>query len=292
MFQTASPEIVLADRYAVELTLTDTRARSAMRGIDLETGETIFAKSRSREFDKRATERIRNEADMLGSLDHPRIPGLRYADPDAERPFIVTDYTDREKTVESRFRQPGDFLLAATLVRSALGALEHVHDRRIAHCDIKPDNMPMTWDEAAVVDFDIARRIGDTATNELLFGEGGMQLATLEYASPEQLQGETDLDSRTDIYAMGQVLLYFLSGKRPVTAQNANQLAIRRQMSGYEGSDLNARRIPPALHAIVARALREQPDARYQEAGEMAEDLEQWERDNVPAGVEVLATAA
>lgn len=281
--ETHNPEIVIPERYIIDHVIADNRAMSAMEAFDQRTEEKVFVKSRNPLRDKYAAERIANEAEIRSNLDHPQIPGFRHADPDALHPYIVTDLAESDPTVERRFKDFGDPPLAAELVGSALVALDHVHGKKIAHCDIKPGNLLMTWDETAVTDFDIARRIGGEAISQALFGDPDTNLATLQYASPEQLRGEQELDARSDVYSMGRVLLYFLSGKPPVTGEDASQVAARRIAVGDSPRDLFSRDVPAGLLAVTERALQTLPGGRYASAGEMSEDLERWVRDNVPA---------
>lgn len=276
---TAAPEIIIPERYQVDHVVADNAGMSAMLAYDVETGERVFAKARIPDHDDLATNRIANEANMLASLDHPQIPGFRDADPAADHPWIVTDFVETVP-VRKYFKETDDPSLAAELVMSALGALEHVHDRKIVHRDIKPANLLMSWEQTVVADFDIARHIGQAAANDVsLEGPDGMA-ATWNYASPEQLYSLGDLDGRSDLYSMGQVLLHFLSGKPPISGDSVNQMIARRIAVGDNSHDLLARHIPEGLMAVVNQAVRELPGERFQSAGEMAEELERWLHDN------------
>lgn len=279
-----SLEVVLPERYAVERVVADNQFMSAMLAHDVETGEPVFAKVRNPATDHLASLKIANEADISGSLNHRRIPKFRDADPESSHPWIITDFVEvdlveaggrKVPAVEQRFKEVGDPLLAAVLMASAAEVLEYIHGQRIVHGDIKPGNLLMTREETAVTDYDIAQRLGEgtrigipLATDEVL--------VTLEYASPEQVRGETALDGRSDIYSLGRVLHFFLSGEPPVNRVNANEQTVLCMLADETRT---SREVPDGLMEIVEKALQKAPDNRFQSAGEMAERLRRWVRD-------------
>jgi len=277
-------EIVLPERYAVERVVADNKFMSAMLAHDIETGEPVFAKVRNPATDHLAPLRVANEADISGSLDHRRIPKFRDADPEASHPWIITDFVKvdfvetggkKVPAVERRLKEVVDPLLAAELMASAAEVLEYIHSQRIVHGDIKPGNLLMTQEETTITDYDVAQRVGEETLNGVPLAIDEV-LVTLEYASPEQIRGETALDGRSDIYSLGRVLQFFLSGEPPVNHVNANEQAILCMLAGEIRT---AREVPDELAEIVEKALQKAPDNRFQSAGEMAERLRRWVRD-------------
>lgn len=281
-------EIVLPERYAVERVVADNKFMSAMLAHDIETGEPVFAKVRNPATDHLAPLRVANEADISGSLDHRRIPKFRDADPEASHPWIITDFVKvdfvetggkKVPAVERRLKEVVDPLLAAELMASAAEVLEYIHSQRIVHGDIKPGNLLMTQEETTITDYDVAQRVGEETLNGVPLAIDEV-LVTLEYASPEQIRGETALDGRSDIYSLGRVLQFFLSGESPVNHVNANEQTVLCMLADETRT---GREVPDGLMEIVEKALQKAPDNRFQSAGEMAERLRRWIRDKTHA---------
>jgi serine/threonine-protein kinase len=279
----------LDSRYSTPVTRSSVLSRNdimiAVRGHDQQSEQDVFIKFRDRETDNNAEVRIRREAEVLDSLDHPQIPKLLHADPDAENPYIITELKEGDSKLPDSFTEMANHPFAAELCLSALRPLSHVHDRFI-HRDIKPANLVMQWTGAvALVDFDIAlskdarlvwseseRRQPPVADKRLT--RDGFICGTAEYMSPEQMRGHgAPLDTRSDIYSVGVVLYQFLYSKPPLRG-SASQIVARRHSLGIDFADLESRSIPTDFKEIAERALQTNVYDRYESANEMAEDLE------------------
>lgn len=268
-------EIIIPDGYDANRVIADNPQMSAMMAYDQNSAETVFLKLRNPEHDAHAAGRIANEANILSSLSHPQIPAFRAADPEADHPYIVTEYRDSDPTVIRRFQQFGDPTLAAELGASALNVIDYVHGEGVVHCDIKPNNLLLTWDEVALADFDISQRTGggmDIGQHE----PSKTVIGTLEYMSPEQFIADMPVDERSDVYSIGQVLLHFLSGKKPASVADRVKALKRHGQTSRDPLELWGRDVPPVLLDIAEKALQLMPDDRYQSVAEMNEDLERY----------------
>lgn len=168
---------------------------------------------------------------------------------------------------------PGDTLQQAIVARGALSgdeavqvaldvceAAEALHACGVIHRDISPENVIWAADGAHLIDFGNARLLGARDMSGLTPEQ---PVGTWGFAAPEQY-GFADTDVRTDVYAIGRLLGYALTGVRP---ERDVEPAYRRALADED-------RVPPALRAVVERASAFEPSARYQRAADMAEALE------------------
>jgi len=161
---------------------------------------------------------------------------------------------------------------AVRICREAALALDFAHRHGVVHRDIKPDNILLIDGQAMVADFGIARAIGASGGESLT--QTGMSVGTAGYMSPEQATGESRIDARTDVYALGCVLYEMLAGEPPFTGPTA-QAVIARAITETPRPLTSVRQaITPKLANAVSRALAKAPADRPATAGEFARDLE------------------
>ena len=161
-----------------------------------------------------------------------------------------------------------DPALAVDLVLQILKAARFAHRRGVVHRDIKPHNV-IVDDEgrAKVTDFGIARAGASDMT------ETGSIMGTAQYLSPEQAQGQP-VDARSDLYSIGVVLYELLTGAPPFDAESPVTIALKQVSEApVPPSQLNPA-VPPALDAVVMRALRKDPTERFQDADAFIAALE------------------
>lgn len=216
-------------------------------------------------------ERFRYEAELIANLDHPYIVPVYDFGYEQEHMYIVMHYM-AGGTLTHKL-QPDGLPPAEILpiVTRLADVLDTIHARGIIHRDLKPGNILFNGrDEAYLGDFGIAKNLrtaqGFTATDVVL--------GTVYYMSPEQIQGAKDLDGRTDVYALGILLYYLLTGKLPYQHKSLVNTAM---------AHMNAP-IPPvataldqaaAWNAIFARALAKKRADRFATAGELATAVHQ-----------------
>ncbi|MCH8103374.1 MAG: protein kinase, partial [Chloroflexi bacterium] len=214
-------------------------------------------------------ERFRREAEVMSSIDHPNVVKIYDVGVEDGRHYLVMELMPGSlfSLIES-----GEPLPVASAVRFAIqiaDGLSAAHSAGVVHRDIKPQNVLIDADGVAkVTDFGIARgEMMPTMTAT------GAMMGTPYYMSPEQAAGE-QADSRSDIYSMGCVLYQMLTGELVFDAPTP--LAVLRMHIDEAPTPVRELRgdIPPAIAAVVMRALRKDPDDRFQTAAEMAEALQ------------------
>ena len=225
--------------------------------------------------DSVALERFRREARALAALNHPNICTIYDIDAYEGREFIVMEYLDGQtlaKYMAGR-RAVGTELVAklGMPIAEALGA---AHSKGVIHRDIKPRNIFVTQSGLVkVLDFGVAKLVAKANQSEATtLTETHTIIGTLPYMSPEQLRGE-NLDTRSDIYALGVVLYEIATGQRPYSSSLHGQLVdeiLNRPAS--PPSSIN-KKLPAKADDIILKCLAKDPEDRYQTAKEIAVDL-------------------
>ncbi|WP_052390893.1 protein kinase domain-containing protein [Streptomyces sp. NRRL B-24484] len=270
-------------RYEVLAPLGEGGMASVHRARDTVLGRTVAVKTLHPDLarDPSFRERFRREAQAVAALNHVNIVAVHDSGedtgPDGVVPFMVMEYVQgrsvRELVREAAAGRPGgtvplDRGLAVTA--AVLDALECSHRQGLVHRDIKPANVMTTADGTVkVMDFGIARALQSDAT---AMTRTGTVLGTPQYLSPEQAQGRP-ADARSDLYSVGCMLFELVTGTLPFDGESAMSVLYQHvQQPPPVPSSINPA-VPPAVDAVVARALRKDPAGRYQNARAMAEDV-------------------
>jgi serine/threonine-protein kinase len=223
--------------------------------------------------DSDAVGRFNREAANASRINHPNIAAIYdFGETTDGLIYLAMEFVEGEsltKLCEALGALPAP--RAAEIARQVASALEAAHERGIVHRDLKPDNIMISRgrdgaDLVKVVDFGIAKAAegaGQKVTRT------GLVVGTPEYMSPEQLTGDT-LDGRSDLYALALVTFNMLTGMLPFTGQTTQEALLKRltdrPLSLAEArSDLLW---PPALQAVLDRALSRLAQDRYQHASE------------------------
>jgi serine/threonine protein kinase len=221
------------------------------------------------------TERFEREARAVAALNHPNICTLHDVGPN----YIVMELLDGAP-VKGPLPLPKALEYAAQI----LDALDAAHRKGIVHRDLKPANILITKQGAKLLDFGLAKRTAPlketdaTLTDPLT--ERGQILGTLQYMSPEQLQGK-EADARSDIFAFGCVFHEMLTGKRAF--EGASTASVIAAILEREPAPLAE---APSVERIVARCLAKDPDDRFQTARDLKAAL-LWSQNLQPAAVPV-----
>ena len=217
-------------------------------------------------------ERFRREAQAAASLNDPRIVAIYDWGSDAGTYFIVMEYVEGNTLAEIiKASGPLPIAKAVKIAIDVLGGLHLAHLKGIVHRDVKPANIAITvGGQIKVMDFGIARAAHDGA---MTVTQTGMVIGTASYFSPEQAQGKP-VDARSDIYSAGIVLYEMLTGVVPFRGESPVAVAYKHVTEDPAPPRSLAEDIPPALEAVVMKAISKNPENRYQTALEMCRDLE------------------
>lgn len=225
--------------------------------------------------DEQARARFIREAKAAGAIDHPHVEriykiGTAEAGPLCSEglPFFAMPYYPGETLKE---KIGNGVLSLEDSVRFALqtaSGLARAHDQDVWHRDIKPGNLIVTEEQRVkIIDFGIAKMAGASLT------ETGQTIGSPAYMSPEQARGEA-VDGRTDVWSLGVVLFEMLTGQRPFSGER--EVAVLYSVLHNDPIPPGSLRahLPSELEAILHTCLQKDPSARYQDAGELRQALE------------------
>ncbi|MGH9580979.1 MAG: serine/threonine-protein kinase [Terriglobales bacterium] len=235
--------------------------------------------------------RLLREARVLAQLEHPGIVPVHDVGTLADgRVFYTMKYVEGPR-LDRYLQEAGSTQERLRIFEKTCEAVAFAHARGVLHRDLKPENIMVgPFGEVLVMDWGVAKILhapageaetqADTDTghagNET---EHGMVLGTPGYMAPEQARGELELDARADVYALGAILRYVLTGHAPAEATTLSLAA--------QGESRSARwekpghSLPRALAAVCAKAMAPEANQRYASAEELAQDVARF-RDGEP----------
>ncbi len=222
-------------------------------------------------------DRLLSEGKILAELEHPNLARIVDLDLHEGRPFLVLEYLRGRNLGQAASDEPFTPRRAAVLLAKVAHGLEAAHRKGVNHLDVKPDNIVIDEDgEPRVIDFGLARLRNAWAAPP---DEPGMISGTLEYMAPEQARGDAGkIGPRTDIFSLGGVLYFLLTGRHPFEGKDWRECLERVKRCDFDRSALQARGAPRGLARICLRAMEADPADRYPAAGEMASRLEAFAR--------------
>jgi eukaryotic-like serine/threonine-protein kinase len=239
---------------------------------------------------KDLADRFLREIKMLASLDHPNIAALRTAFTAENQLVMIMEYVEGETLAARVERGPVPVPDALKYMDDALAALSYAHKRNIIHRDVKPSNMMVTpHGLLKLMDFGIAR-----SGNDKNLTVTGTALGSLNYMSPEQIQGGA-VDARSDIYSLGIALYEILTGKQPFK-RDSDFAIMAAHMKEIAQRPIELRPdMPQGLNDIIVMAIAKDPAQRFQTAdafrgalGSVRESLAMGSQAAIP----VMASAA
>jgi serine/threonine-protein kinase len=226
--------------------------------------------------------RFRREARAMSHLQHPNTAKVYlYGQLEDGACYFVMEYLAGKNLAQTvRAEGPMAPERAIAVMSQVCGALAEAHAQGIVHRDLKPENIFLTnlggiADYPKVLDFGLAKVTErEMRPGSLILTQEGMVFGTPEFMSPEQARGEK-LDGRSDIYSLGVILYELLSGKLPFDAAQPMEF-IQRHIKDPPiplSKRAPGRSFPPALEAVVEKALAKKPEQRYQSANELGQAL-------------------
>jgi len=252
--------------------------------------------------------RFEQERQALAMMDHPNIARVLDAGAtDTGRPFFVMELVKGEAIVDYCDKNNLAINDRLELFAQVCNAVQHAHTKGIIHRDIKPSNVLVSTQDGRphikVIDFGIAKATASKLTEKTLFTEHRQLIGTPEYMSPEQAEGNLDIDTRTDVYSLGVLLYELLTGTTPFSSKELRSAAyaeIQRIIREVEPPNPSTRLsqntatiasvaakrhtepkrlgtlVRGELDWIVMRALEKDRQRRYETANGLAMDIRRY----------------
>lgn len=231
----------------------------------------ILSEGGNREKSEKMLKRFNREARTLASLSHPNIVKvLDYGEYEGT-PYIVMEYVSGG-ALKARLNRPMPYAEAAALLVPVARALQHAHQQKIVHRDVKPENILINdSDQPMLSDFGILKLV-DTEESHGLTGTGKI-VGTPAYMSPEQIRGR-EVDGRADMYSLGIVFFEMVTGRKPYSANTPIELSMQHLHDPIPKAKQYVRDLPMEVDQIIAKAIAKNPEDRFPNMGAFAQALE------------------
>ena len=217
--------------------------------------------------------RFQLERQILARLEHPNIARLLDGGTVEGAPYVVMEYVDGAPMDQYCREQGLSVVERLRLFRQLCDAVAYAHRNLIVHRDIKPGNVLVKEGVPKLLDFGIAKLVeSDGSAGAMALTQAGDRLMTPDYASPEQVRGET-ITTASDIYSLGVLLYELLTGERPFRSAGLTAGQIERAICTEEPPKPG---VDGDLDRIVLKAMHKVPARRYASAAELSADIERY----------------
>ncbi|MDQ4123314.1 MAG: serine/threonine-protein kinase [Acidobacteriota bacterium] len=242
--------------------------------------------------DRERIRRFKQEAIAASALNHPNILTIHDIGESDGWHFIASEFIEGE-TLRERLKRKESPLTSEEIVEIAAqiaAALNAAHKAGIVHRDIKPENVMIREDGLVkVLDFGLAKLTENLDDNgsasNFVSTNPGMVMGTFVYMSPEQTRGQK-VDARSDIWSLGVCLYEMVTGKLPFEGETTSDIIAAILTTEPALLDESSSEKPDDIWQIIGKALRKNPDDRYQSAVEMAADLKKARLESVSLPVQ------
>jgi serine/threonine protein kinase/TolB-like protein/Tfp pilus assembly protein PilF len=224
--------------------------------------------------------RFEREAETASALNHPNILTVYEFGKEDGLHFITTEFIEGETLREKLKRERLSFTQILNIAEQTASALAAAHSAGIIHRDVKPENIMLRGDGLVkVLDFGLAKFIEkseehdpDAVTQPYVHTQPGTVMGTVFYMSPEQARGKP-IDERSDIWSLGVILYEMITARLPFEGETASDVIASILKSNLVPVTHHVSETPRELSSVITKALRKNPDERYQKMPEMLDEI-------------------
>ena len=262
---------VIGNRYKIQEKIGNGGMATVYKALDQILNRYVAVKVLREEFttDEEFIKRFNAEAQSAARLIHPNIVSVYDVGQEYNIYYIVMELI-QGNTLKQIIEEDGhlSWKWAVNIAIQIASALEMAHKNNIIHRDIKPHNIMITEDGVAkVTDFGIAKAVSNSTITAF-----GTTLGSVHYFSPEHARGGYT-DSKSDLYSLGVVMYEMVTGKVPFDADTPVSIALKHMQEEPVPPIKVNKEIPFAVNQIILKAMKKDPNERYQNASEMIKDL-------------------
>jgi serine/threonine-protein kinase len=290
-------ERALDGRYRIERELGRGGMGAVYLARDLKLDRPVALKVLPPEFAANAAlrERFLRETRTAASFSHPNIVPVHGVEEHDGVLAFAMGFVEGESVAERVKRQgPMDPRSVARMLTDVAYALAYAHGRGVVHRDIKPDNIMIerATGRALLMDFGISRTIS-TQVEAAGLTRVGEVVGTPEYMSPEQASGD-HVDGRSDLYSLGLVALFALTGRPVITGETTHQIIVRQLTERLPPATSLRPDLPEALAEAIDRCTMKEPASRFESAESLVEQLDraQLAAPEIPVPIRLFAHEA
>jgi serine/threonine-protein kinase len=264
----------VADRYRIERELGVGGMATVYLAEDLKHGRMVALKVLKPELSAAmGSDRFPREIKTVAQFNHPHILSLYDSGEVQGFLYYVMPFVDGESLRDRLAREKQlPFTDSIRILGEVADALAYSHARGVVHRDIKPGNVLLSGRHAVVTDFGVAKALSASAADRTT--TVGIAIGTPQYMAPEQAMGETDIDHRADIYAIGILGYEMLAGRPPFDAMTAQGILAAQVIEIPKDIQQVRPGTPPLLGEAIMKCLAKNPADRWQTTEELITRLE------------------
>src|SRR5688572_105861 len=271
----------LADKYRIDERLNEGGMGTVYRGTHVLMDKTVAIKvlRPSLAADEKIVARFSREARAASRISHPHALSVTdFGEAENGVVFLVMEFLNGQ-TLKNVIHQDGPMPLARVveIIRQVGAALDAAHEQGVVHRDLKSENIMLLAangpDYAKVLDFGIAKITEPTGEYDPGLTAPDLVIGTPQYMSPEQCSQASEIDSRSDLYSLGVIIYEMLVGHVPFTGQSPTAIMMKHLQQDAPSVLEERPDLPAGVERVLQRAMAKRPDDRYQNVGELVDDL-------------------
>lgn len=281
-----------SNRYEIKDLVGEGAVKQVFNCYDRATRRHVAYATAKEGFESIHIDSIIHEAWLTSSLAHPNIINVHDTGVNSSRVPYFTMELKNNTTLKDRVEQRCELQQLLEIFQKISLAIAYAHSQNIIHLDLKPENIQCgEYGEVLVCDWGLGKSIDDwgilkpsyksqsfehLAESELMTLHGQIR-GSLGYMAPEQVHGLVEKDHRTDIFSLGAILYFILTGQAPFTGTKEEVLSKTKSATvTFPLTGLTRQKIPKSLSAIALKAMQPQSNDRYQSVEELHQDIQNF----------------